>query len=120
MNKYSEAAASSFSEAVVISSIDVVMSAVALLLFGFMFLDTIGFLLLVEGAGLLLIGGALGFAGQPGLRRLGILAGVLGRKKQEASKDEHEAVRLIDIRAAFYMLTGIWLFLESLVLALLT
>ena len=118
LNDYVEAAVSSVKEAALISAIDLVVSAFLLLAFGFFFLDTFGIILLVEGAGLLLVGGALGFAGQAGVRRVASMIGLFGRK-DTGGTSEKEAVASNDVRAAFYMLTGVVLFLESFALAFL-
>lgn len=108
-------------EAALISALDVGISFAATLIVGFVFTDVLGTIFLAEGACLLLVGGALGFAGQPGVRKIGQFMGVLGFVKsgKRGSKDERAEVKEIDVRAAFYMLTGISLFVESLLLAVL-
>lgn len=122
MNSYARAGASAFWEAALISALDVGISFAATLIVGFVFTDVLGTIFLAEGAVLLLVGGALGFAGQPGIRKVGQFMGVLGfvkSGKKEGSIDERAEVKEIDVRAAFYMLTGISLFVESLLLAVL-
>ena len=108
-------------EAALISGLDIGISFAATLIVGFVFTDVLGTLFLAEGACLLLVGGALGFAGQPGVRKVGQFMGVLGlvRSGKKGSKDERTEVKEIDVRAAFYMLTGMSLFVESLLLAVL-
>jgi len=110
-----------------ISLIDVALSGVASLAFGYLIFDVLGILLLLEGAVIMLIGGALGFAGQPGIIALSKLtSGFFGRRRGDEPEgvrsrtqplDERSATKQNDVRAAFYMLVGALLFLESLVLA---
>ena len=122
MDSYARAGASALWEAALISALDVGISFAATLIVGFVFTDVLGTIFLAEGACLLLVGGALGFAGQPGIRKVGQFMGVLGfvkSGKKQGSKGEQAEVKEIDVRAAFYMLTGISLFFESLLLAVL-
>jgi len=127
MDGYLDAAVSSIREAAVISGIDVVVSLAALLILGYYFFDTFGLILLVEGAVLLLVGGALGFAGQPGVRRISFAWGsIFGKRvtepveeKKNDFEDERRAIRANDVRAAFYMITGMILFFESFSFAIL-
>jgi hypothetical protein len=122
LNSYAEAGTSSLKEAGIISVIDIAASAVVSLAFRFVLTDVLGLILLVEGAVLLLVGGSLGFAGQPGVRRLmtlfrketdRITGGSTGTS--EASSSE----KISDVTAAFYMLTGFVLFFESIAMAFL-
>jgi len=121
LDSYARAGVSALWEAALISALDVGISFAATLIVGFVFTDVLGTIFLAEGACLLLVGGALGFAGQPGVRKIGQFMGVLGFVKsgKRGSKDERAEVKEIDVRAAFYMLTGISLFVESLLLAVL-
>lgn len=122
MDSYARAGVSAISEAALISAVDVGISFAATLIVGFVFTDVLGTIFLAEGACLLLVGGALGFAGQPGVRKVAQFMGVLGfvkSGKKEGSKDDRAEVKQIDVRAAFYMLTGMALFVESLMLAVL-
>jgi len=75
------------------------------------FVAALGLVMLVESAALMLIGGALSFGGQPGVRKL---TGVLTGEKVEASRSELES---LDAKAATFALAGVLLFLESLALA---
>ena len=113
-------------EAALISGVDIAVCAAVYFLFGLAFFDTFGIILLLEGAALMLVGGAVGFAGQPGiiaLSRFG--AGIFNRKKEEARggnvkgamKTDAQSTKENDVRAAFYMLAGVLLFLESMTLA---
>jgi hypothetical protein len=114
-------------EAGLFSLIDVVLALAASLLFRISLFDVLGLILLLEGAVIMLVGGALGFAGQPGIVALSKLtSGVFGRRKESDPEgarnkaDPHseiEAAKLNDVRAAFYMLVGFLLFLESMALA---
>ncbi|MDA4126934.1 MAG: hypothetical protein OK452_07005, partial [Thaumarchaeota archaeon] len=78
MNSYARAGVSALWEAALISAVDVGISFAVTLIVGFVFTDVLGTIFLAEGAGLLLIGGLLGFAGQPGIRKMGQFMGVLG------------------------------------------
>jgi hypothetical protein len=122
LNSYAEAGTSSLKEAGLISVIDIAVSAVVSLAFRFVITDVLGLILLLEGAVLLLVGGALGFAGQPGIRRLmnllrketdRITGGTIG------SSDALSSEKISDVTAAFYMLTGFVLFFESIAMAFL-
>jgi hypothetical protein len=122
LNSYAEAGISSLKEAGLISVIDIAASAVVSIAFRFVITDVLGLILLLEGAVLLLVGGALGFAGQPGIRRLmnlfrketdRITGGIAG------PSDELPSEKISDVTAAFYMLTGFVLFSESIAMAFL-
>ena len=122
MDSYARAGVSAIWEAALISAVDIGISIAVTLIVGFVFTDVLGTIFLAEGACLLLVGGALGFAGQPGIRRVGQFMGVLGfvkSGKNQGSKGDREEIKQIDVRAAFYMLTGMSLFVESLLLAVL-
>ena len=75
------------------------------------FVAALGLVLLVESAALMLLGGALSFSGQPGVRKL---TQVLTGTKVEASKSDLES---LDAKAAAFALIGVLLFVESLALA---
>jgi hypothetical protein len=121
LNSYSEAGLSSLKEAAIISVIDVAASTAVSLVLRFVLTDVLGLILLLEGAVLLLIGGALGFAGQAGVRRLMTLYRKEPTRLNGGSgrEDGTTQVKLADITAAFYMSTGMVLFLESITMALL-
>jgi hypothetical protein len=71
----------------------------------------LGLVLLVESAALMLLGGALSFSGQAGVRKAtALLTGI----KTEVTKAE---LADLDAKAAAYALAGALLFVESLVLA---
>ena len=122
LNSYAEAGTSSLKEAGLISVIDIAASAVVSFAFRFVLTDVLGLILLLEGAVLLLVGGALGFAGQPGIRRLMNLF----RKETDritggstSSSDSSSSEKISDVTVAFYMLTGSVLFFESIAMAFL-
>lgn len=119
---YTEAARSSLKEALAITAIDIVPAVAAVFLLRVRILDSVGLILLLEGAVLMLIGGALSFA-RPGVRGVVTLLGILARsprsERNPSQTSERERISLGDIRAAFYMITGLLLFLESALLAVL-
>lgn len=114
MNKYARTAISSLGEASLISAIDLVLALVALALFRTGILAVFGLILLVESSALMLIGGALSFTGQEGFRRLASLMIRVELKPEVRHVDKSE------MKAALYAITGVILFLESSVLAVLT
>ena len=114
MNKYSRTAISSLGEASLISAIDLVLALVALALFRTGILAVFGLILLVESSALMLIGGAVSFTGQEGIRRLTSLL-----TRIELKPDARDAEKS-EMKAALYALTGVILFVESTVLAALT
>jgi hypothetical protein len=75
------------------------------------FVPALGLIMLVESAGLMLLGGALSFSGQPGMRKL---TGLFTGARIEVTKADLEG---LDARAAAFALAGVLLFLESLALA---
>jgi hypothetical protein len=105
---------SSLKEAFLINAIDVVPAILGLILFRAGVLEAFGLILLLESSGLMLLGGALSFTGQEGIRRL---ASVLS--KVDMNADERE-IRKNEMKAGLYVLTGVMLFAESSVLAALT
>ena len=73
-------------------------------------LDGIGLILLVLGAGLMLVGGALSFM-TPGNVR--VFSALFGRKV-DPSRDDYESAKH---KAALYSMTGFLLFAYSLIMA---
>ena len=114
MNPYLRQAGGAAKEAALISAVDLGVSAVLYLVLSIQLLDSFGFLVLIESAVLMLVGGALSFAGQPGVRTV---VGLFNRgspgKKSTITKDELERN---DLRAALYAIAGLLLFLEGVVL----
>ena len=103
-----------------ITAIDIVPAVAAVFLLRVGILDSVGLILLLEGAVLMLVGGAFSFTG-PGVRGVVTLLGILERaprsERNLPATDGKERVTLGDIRAAFYMITGLVLFCESMILA---
>ena len=97
--------------AALVTVVDVGVAGLLSVVVAIDFLAAFGLILLLESAGLMLLGGALSFSGQPGVRRL---TGLLSRTKTEMSKADLETV---DATAATFALVGVLLFLESLALA---
>jgi hypothetical protein len=97
--------------AFVVTIIDLGVAGVSSFALDVGFVASLGLVLLLESAALMLIGGALSFGGQPGVRRLTWL---LTGTKVEASKSDIES---LDAKAATVALAGVLLFLESLALA---
>ena len=109
MHRYVEVAYSSAREAVVFNVIGVVVALATLLLFHVPVSDSFGFIILIESTGLMLLGGALGVAGQATARRV---AEFLTRKKVDP-----KSVESSDLKGALYALTGILLFAEGAIMA---
>jgi hypothetical protein len=127
LKSYRQAGLSSLYEAAVINAIDVGVAGLLLLAFRIPFFDSFGLILLIEAAALLLVGGAMGFTGQPGVRKVGRTLGIafrgrissgLGEKNKTRQEvvDDVESMRLNDMAAALYMLAGVILFVESALL----
>src|SRR4029077_10016909 len=95
----------------VVTLIDLGMAGLSSAALPIGFFAALGLVLLLESAGLMLLGGALSFSGQPGVRKL---TGLLSGTKVELSKSDIENV---DAKAATFALVGVLLFLESLALA---
>ncbi len=119
MRSYRDAFVLSTQEAALISIVDIGVALATLFLFRVAFLDGYGFILLIESAGLLLLGGGLGFAGQPSVRRIVSLTSIANRRGAEGPSNGKGSEKQNDVRASFYMLTGLLLFLESGLLAVL-
>jgi hypothetical protein len=93
----------------VITAIDIGVAGVSSVAVAAGFLPVLGLVMLIESAGLMLLGGALSFSGQPGIRRI-----TSALTRTDVSKSDLEDV---EAKAATYALVGVLLFLESLVLA---
>jgi len=116
LGTYTKAAVASVEEAAVISAADMVISIVALLAFRAFFTDTLGLILLIEGAGIWLIGGALGLSGQPSMKAVTRIFRVKDTLPGE-SKRSSESGNGNEGAVALYMMTGALLFLESALLS---
>jgi len=97
--------------AVLVTVIDLGVAGLSSVLVAMGFVAALGLVMLVESAGLMLLGGALSFSGQPGVRKL---TGLLTRTKTDLTKPELEG---LDASATAFALVGVLLFLESLALA---
>lgn len=106
MHRYAEFALSSAKEALLFNLVGMVVAIVAAFVFGFTVADSFGFALLVEAAGLMLVGGGLGVAGQGTSRKVVELL-----FRQKTPKDSST-----DRLAALYSLTGGILFAEGALL----
>lgn len=109
MHRYLEVTVSSAKEAVLFNIGGVAVALGVLLLFKIPLGDSFGFIILLESTGLMLIGGALGVAGQATTRKL---AEIITRRKVEPG-----SVAASDLRAALYALTGVILFAEGAFMA---
>ena len=111
MKSYTDVVVSSLREAVLFNLIGVSIALVALVIFCFSLSDSFVFIFLMELTALMLIGGAMGVAGQATTRK--ITEWISRRKLDEAE------VTLGDRAAALYALTGCLLFAEVFVMAFL-
>lgn len=96
-------------EAAIFNLAGAIVALVVLLLFSVPLSSSFGFILLIESTVLMLMGGALGVAGQATTRKV---MEVLSRRKVDPA-----SVAVSDLRAAFYAVTGVMLFVEGAVLA---
>jgi hypothetical protein len=111
LGKKSATAINSVKGAVVVTVIDLGVAGISSAAIATGFVAAFGLVLLLESAALMLLGGALSFSVQPGVRKL---TGLLGGTRTEASKSDIES---LDAKAATFALVGVLLFLESLALA---
>lgn len=111
MHPYASAAISSAREALLFNLIGAAIAAGILLIFSVPVSESFGDILLFESTGLLLIGGALGVAGQATTRKLSEM--LFHRRAPDSD------VKSSDLKAALYILTGGLLFLEGAAMAVL-
>ncbi len=111
MKWYTELVLSSLRESATFVLICAAVSVAGVFVFGVPFLDGLGLVLLVAGAGLMLVGGALSFVSPGNVRVINALTG----SKLKPSDDDYRRTKN---RAALFSLTGILLFAYSLLLAL--
>jgi hypothetical protein len=104
-------AVASLKGAVLVTVVDLGVAGIWSMMVAMGFIAALGLILLVESAALMLIGGALSFSGQPGVRRL---AGLLTGTKLDVTKSDLES---LDARAMAFALVGVLLFVEDFVLA---
>ena len=112
MGIFKEVVTSSLAESAIFVLVDSALSFILLIVFGFEFLSSLGLILLVESAVLMLIGGALDFSKSASGRK------ILSLMKIDM-KDEKDESGKAGKRAGIFTLTGVILFLISLLLALL-
>jgi len=106
-----EASVSSLKEGIVFNGINLPIAAVATYLLGFKFLDAIGLILLLEATGLMLAGGAMEMGATASTKRLASI--FQGKRMGWNRKDYSDAQK----RGAIYTITGVLLFAEALVMA---
>jgi hypothetical protein len=104
-------ALSSIKEAAIFNIVGAIVSLFVLVIFRVPLADSFGFVILVESTALMLIGGALGVAGQATSRKI---AEFMTRRKVTPSE-----VASGDLKAALYSITGGLLFAEVFVLSML-
>jgi hypothetical protein len=102
----------SLAENAVIEGINAGLVAVLYIGFQWGIVDTLGLVMVIEAAVLMLVGGAMELGTSSGGRAF---VAFVTRKKVELSEDEAKRATL---RAATFTLVGVLLFSESLVLAL--
>jgi hypothetical protein len=107
------AAIGSAKETALISLINIPISLVAALLLRTGFFGADGFILLLEAAALMLVGGAIDLGASASGRKVMML---IERKEGDWNKREYQKHTR---RASFYTLAGLFLFGEALVLAVL-
>jgi hypothetical protein len=113
VGRYIETVFSSFKEAAVFNVIGAAVAFGAFVFFSIPLPVSFGLILLIESAGLMLIGGALGVAGGATSRKVAefISTSVLKKKYDPMS------VESSDVKAALYALTGMILFAEGALMA---
>ena len=113
MNWLAEASVSSAKEGLVINGINIPVAALAVFLIGFGFVDAIGLILLLEATALMLGGGAMELGATASTKRL--VSIFQGRRMEWTGKDYRDAQK----RGAVFTITGLLLFAESLLMAVL-
>ena len=113
MRRYFAAGVSSLRVAALITGADVAVALGVMQVLRTSLSGSFGLLLLLEGAGLMLLGGALSISGQEGIRKLTSAVAKVELKWTDPEREAHE------MRAARYVLAGVLLFAESAALAFL-
>ena len=111
MNRLLHFTFSAFEEALLFNLGGLGVAVVALFLLQIPIKVSFGFVILIESTGLMLVGGALGVAGQATSQKIAELL-TRNRVKQES-------VAASDYKAALYAFTGIVLFAEAALMAFL-
>jgi len=106
-----KAAVASAKGAAVVTGIDLGVAFVVSGPLSIGYVPALGLVTLLESAILMLLGGALSFSGQPGVRKL---TAFLTRTRMEVSRADLED---LDAMAAVFALVGVMLFLESLAIS---
>lgn len=112
MRAYAAIAATSAKEALVLNGIGVLIAFILLLFLGVSLRDSFGFIILLESTGVMLVGGALGLAGQATTRKI---TEIFLRRKVIDDSDVEKG----NLRATLYLITGGLLFAEGYALAML-
>jgi hypothetical protein len=111
LGRKAKTVATTFKGVGLITAVDVALAGAALESIKVGFVAALGVILLLESAALMLLGGALSFSGQPGVRKLTALLTGTQTLVTKADLDD------LDAKAAAYALIGVLLFVESLALA---
>lgn len=111
MRSYADVVFSSFKEIALFNVIGGAIALVGVLFIPVAPVDAFGFVILIESTGLMLVGGAMGVAGQATTRRITEWA---TRRKIKDSETVQS-----DLAAALYAFTGGTLFAEAFVLSVL-
>jgi len=104
MQGYTRVAFTSIREVLVFNLVGAGVALGALLVFRIPLGDSFGFIILIESTALMLVGGALGVAGQATTRKV---TEIFTRRKLKDTE-----VIQNDVQAALYALTGVVLFVE--------
>jgi hypothetical protein len=113
VGQYFDAVVSSFKEAALFNVIGAAIAFGALVFFSIPLPVSFGLIVLIESAGLMLIGGALGVAGGATSRKVAEFISTSVLKK----KYDPKSVESSDVKAALYALTGMILFAEGALMA---
>lgn len=112
MGLIKEVVISSLKESTLLLLVSSLISLSLFVVFHFAFISALGLILLIESAGLMLIGGALDLARSASAKK--ILSLVRIKQSEKTNKNEDTSRK-----AGIFSLTGVILFLEALILALL-
>jgi len=118
MKWYFDLVVSSLGESVLFGLGCAVTALAGTFLFKVPFSDGFGLVLLIVGAGLMLIGGAMSFVTPGNVRLVNDIVNALTRKTRSRLDPGPEDFRKTQHSAALYALTGVLLFVYSLMLGL--
>jgi hypothetical protein len=102
----------SLKESVVFGAIALPVAYILVSAFRISYFDSVGFVLLLESCGLMLVGGAMDLVSSPGIRK--VVSLLEGKKLRLDGGAEGRSGR----GAAVYTLTGVILFLSSIAIAI--